>query len=388
MNIHEYQSKNLFRGYNIPVPAGQMAMSSKMAARFAETFDRDSFVVKAQIHAGGRGKGGGVQIVKSVEGVRRTATELLGRPLITPQTDPEGKIVNKVLVEEGLSIDQELYLGILVDRALARVLVLMSASGGMDIEEVAEKDPGALHKVAVHPALGLTAFQARELLFNCGVPAAMVRHGVRLLINLYRLFIDLDASLVEINPLVITTGRQWVAADAKIAFDDSAVLRHPEVKDLTDPLEVDPLELEAHRYGLNYVRLDGQVGTMVNGAGLAMATMDLIQQAGAEPANFLDVGGGASASMVAQGFRIILGDPNVKAILINIFGGILRCDVLAEGVISAVKEVGVKVPVVVRLEGTNVEQGRKLLDESGLDFMVASSLPEVAEKIGAVVKGN
>ncbi len=352
----------------------------------AQSLESDFYVLKAQIHAGGRGKGGGIHFVDNIDEVKRVAFEMLGAPLVTAQTGPQGRIVRKILVEEGLHIDRELYLGMLVDRSLARVVVLMSPRGGMDIEAVAETDPESIFKVVVHPSLGLTAFQARQLLFSCGVPAEMIRSGVSNLLNLYELLMELDASLVEVNPLVVTTEGRWVAADAKVNLDDNALFRHPELRDLADPFEIDRLERTAERFGLSYVRLDGDIGTMVNGAGLAMATMDLIQQAGARPANFLDVGGGASASMVSHGFQLILADPNVKAVLINIFGGILRCDVLAQGVIEAMTEVGVSVPVVVRLEGTNVEEGRRMLNDADLDFIVAHSLADAAEKIAALVK--
>jgi succinyl-CoA synthetase beta subunit len=385
MNIHEYQAKMLFARYGVRVPAGQMCESRQGAVMIAQSLESEAYVVKAQIHAGGRGKGGGVRFVDNLDEIKRVAFEMLGQPLVTPQTGPEGKIVRKLLVEEGLDIAREFYLGMLIDRSLARVVVLMSPQGGMDIEAVAESDPGSIHRVVVNPALGLTAFQARQLLFDCGVPPELIRSGAASLLNLYDLLVDLDASLVEVNPWVITARNRWVAADAKVIIDDNALFRHPELRDLSDPFEIDELERLAQRYGLSYVRMDGDIGTMVNGAGLAMATMDLIQQAGARPANFLDVGGGASATMVSQGFQLILADPNVKAVLINIFGGILRCDVLAQGVIEATREVGVRVPIVVRLEGTNVEEGRRLLNDSGLDFMVAHSLSQAGEKIAALV---
>jgi succinyl-CoA synthetase beta subunit len=385
MNIHEYQAKMLFSRFGVRVPDGQMSDSRQGAVMIAQSLESDAYVIKAQIHAGGRGKGGGVQFVDSMDEVKRVAFEMLGQPLITAQTGPEGKVVRKLLVEEGLDIRREFYLGMLVDRSLSRVSVLMSPRGGMDIEAVAESDPEAIHRVAVHPALGLTSFQARQLLFDCQVPPELVRSGVSSLLNLYDLLIELDASLIEVNPWVITAKNRWVAADAKVIIDDNALFKHPELRDLADPFEVDELERLAQRYGLSYVRMDGDIGTMVNGAGLAMATMDLIGQAGARPANFLDVGGGASASMVSHGFQLILADPNVKAVLINIFGGILRCDVLAQGVIEATKEVGVRVPIVVRLEGTNVSEGRRLLGDSGLDFMVAKTLGEAGEKIAALV---
>ncbi|MBU0513202.1 MAG: ADP-forming succinate--CoA ligase subunit beta [Proteobacteria bacterium] len=386
MNIHEYQAKTLFSRFGVRVPTGQMSDSRQGAVMIAQSLESDTFVIKAQIHAGGRGKGGGIHFVDNIDEVKRVAFEMLGEPLVTPQTGPEGRIVRKILVEEGLHIDRELYLGMLVDRSLSRVVVLMSPRGGMDIEAVAESDPESIFKVVVHPSLGLTAFQARQLLFSCGVGPEMIRSGVSNLLNLYELLMDLDASLVEVNPLVITAGGKWMAADAKVNLDDNALFRHPELRDLADPFEIDQLERAAERYGLSYVRLDGDIGTMVNGAGLAMATMDLIQQAGARPANFLDVGGGASASMVSHGFQLILADPNVKAVLINIFGGILRCYVLAQGVIEAMTEVGVSVPVVVRLEGTNVEEGRRMLHDADLDFMVARSLADAGEKIAALVK--
>ncbi len=385
MKIHEYQAKELLKKFQVPVPEGAVADTNREARQVAEELPAGPFVVKAQIHAGGRGKGGGIKVAATPEEVERLADEILGMTLVTPQTGPEGKLVNQVLVEQAQEIEKELYLGIVIDRSLGRPVIMMSAAGGMEIEEVAAKTPELIIKEAVDPAAGLMPFQARNLAFGVGLPAQLLRPAVSFIENLYRLFIALDCSLAEINPLVITKAGTLLALDAKLNFDDSAMFRHHDLAALEDPSEMDPLEFEARKHHLNYIRLSGNVGAMVNGAGLAMATMDLIKAAGAEPANFLDVGGGASAEMVANGFRIILGDPNVKGVLINIFGGILRCDVLASGVVEAVKTVQVKVPIIVRLEGTNVEQGREILNHSGLTFTVATDMRDAAQKVAALV---
>jgi succinyl-CoA synthetase beta subunit len=385
MKIHEYQAKDLLRQFNVPVPQGNVATNSLEARQVAEELSDGPFVVKAQIHAGGRGKGGGIKVAATFEEVERVADEILGMTLITPQTGPEGKVVNQVLVEQAQDIAQELYLGIVVDRALGRPVIMMSAAGGMEIEEVAARTPEAIFKEAVDPVTGCLPFQARNLAFGIGLHPGLIRPATSFIENLYRMFMALDCSLAEINPLVVTKDGAMLALDAKINLDDNAMFRHHDLAAMEDPEEMDPLEHEARKHHLNYIRLTGNVGAMVNGAGLAMATMDLIKAAGAEPANFLDVGGGASAEMVANGFRIILGDPNVQGVLINIFGGILRCDVLANGVVEAVKQVQVKVPIIVRLEGTNVEQGREILANSGLTFTVATDMRDAAQKVAALV---
>lgn len=386
MKIHEYQAKALFRRFDIPVPVGKDAASAEEARSAAQELGEGRLVVKAQIHAGGRGKGGGVKVVDGFDAVFQAAEGMLGRPLITAQTGPQGQIVRRVLVEQALPIKHELYVGLTIDRSLGRPVFMVSPAGGMDIEEVAEKTPELIFKEAVDPRVGLRPFQCGNLAQKLGWSGALFRPGTTLFANLYKLFASLDASLVEINPLVITEDDRLLALDAKINFDDNALYRHADIRALEDPHEVDPLELEATRHGLNYIRLDGNIGAMVNGAGLAMATMDLIKQAGAEPANFLDVGGGANAEMIANGFRIILSDQRVKAILINIFGGILRCDVLARGVIEAASKQNVEVPIIIRLEGTNVEEGRRLLAGSGLTFSVAGDLKDAAEKVAALVR--
>jgi succinyl-CoA synthetase beta subunit len=385
MKIHEYQAKDLLKQFNVPVPQGNVATTSREARQVAEELVDGPFVVKAQIHAGGRGKGGGIKTAVSLEEVEDVADQILGMTLVTPQTGPEGKLVNRVLVEQAQDIAQELYLGLVVDRASGRPVIMMSAEGGMEIEEVAARTPELIFKETVNPAAGFLAYQARNLAFGIGLAPTLIRPATSFIENLYRMFTSLDCSLAEINPLVVTKGGAMLALDAKINLDDNALFRHHDLAAMDDPGEMDPLEHEARQHHLNYIRLTGNVGAMVNGAGLAMATMDLIKAAGAEPANFLDVGGGASAEMVANGFRIILGDPNVKGVLINIFGGILRCDVLANGVVEAVKRVQVKVPIIVRLEGTNVEAGREILNNSGLTFTVASDMQDAAQKVAALV---
>jgi len=386
MKIHEYQAKELLNKYSIPIPQGGVAFSPGDAADVAGTLGGYPVVVKAQIHAGGRGKGGGVKLAQSAADVRNLAGQIIGMNLVTHQTGPEGKLVKKVLVEQGLNIAKELYLSIIPDRAIAKIVVMASQAGGMDIEEVAAKTPQQIIKVSINPLQGIQAYHCREVAFGLNLAPVVMKPFVAMLKNLYRLFVDYDCSLVEINPLVITAEDTVVALDAKINFDDNALFRHKDIQEYRDLDEEDPLEVEASKYDLNYINLDGNVGNMVNGAGLAMATMDLIKLAGAEPANFLDVGGGASAEMVENGFRIILSDKNVKGILINIFGGILRCDVLAEGVVQAAKKTGINVPVVVRMEGTNIEEGRRILAESGLDLITATNLKDAARKVAEIVK--
>jgi succinyl-CoA synthetase beta subunit len=385
MKIHEYQAKDLLKKFHVPVPQGDVATTSREARQMAEGLEAGPFVVKAQIHAGGRGKGGGIKTASTLEEVEKVADQILGMTLVTPQTGPEGKLVNKVLIEQAQDIAQELYLGMVVDRASGRPVIMMSAEGGMEIEEVAARTPELIFKEAIDPAAGFFPYQARNLAFGIGLNPALIRSATSFIENLYRMFTSLDCSLAEINPLVVTKDGAMLALDAKINIDDNAMFRHHDLAAMEDPEEMDPLEHEARKHHLNYIRLTGNVGAMVNGAGLAMATMDLIKAAGAEPANFLDVGGGASAEMVANGFRIILGDPNVKGVLINIFGGILRCDVLANGVVEAVQQVQVKVPIIVRLEGTNVELGREILDKSGLTFTVATDMLDAAKKVAALV---
>jgi len=386
MKIHEYQAKELFKKYSVPIPEGRVAISPDEAAGIAKILGGYPVVVKAQVHAGGRGKGGGVKLAQSEPEVRNVAGQIIGMDLITHQTGPRGRRVKKVLVEQGLNIEKELYLSIVPDRAIAKIVVMASESGGMDIEEVAAKTPEKMIRVAINPLQGIQAYHCREVAFGLNLAPAVLKPFVAMLKNLYRLFVDNDCSLVEINPLVITAEDTVIALDAKINFDDNAMFRHRDIAEYRDLDEEDPLEVEAAKYNLNYINLDGNVGNMVNGAGLAMATMDLIKFAGAEPANFLDVGGGASAEMVENGFRIILSDPNVKGILINIFGGILRCDVLAEGVVKAAQKTNINVPVVVRMEGTNIEEGRRILSESGLKLTTATDLKDAAQKVAEILK--
>jgi succinyl-CoA synthetase beta subunit len=385
MKIHEYQAKELFKKYSVPVPEGGVAFKADEAVAVANKLADYPVVVKAQIHAGGRGKGGGVKLAQSADEVQSVAREIIGMKLVTPQTGADGRLVKKVLVEQGLNIGKELYLSIIPERASAQIVIMASESGGMDIEAVAAKTPEKIIRVPVNPLLGIQAYHCRAVAFGLNLSPAVMKPFVAMLKNLYRLFVDYDCSLLEINPLVITAEEAVMALDAKVNFDDNALFKHPDIHEYRDIDEEDPLEVEASRFNLNYINLDGNVGNMVNGAGLAMATMDIIKQAGAEPANFLDVGGGASAEMVENGFRIILSDKNVKGILINIFGGILRCDVLANGVVEAAKKTGIKVPVVVRMEGTNVAEGRKILAESGLNLITAADLKEAAQKIAEVV---
>jgi len=380
MKIHEYQAKAILGQFNVPVPRGEVAYTAEEAEEAAKRIG-GSVVVKAQIHAGGRGKGGGVKIARNVEEAGVIARRMIGMKLVTHQTGPEGRIVQRLLVEETLPIERELYLGIVLDRVQGLPVFMASAAGGMEIEEVAAKTPEAILKEAFLPGVGLQAYQARKLAFGIGIPPASANGAVAAMLALARAYIAMDASLAEINPFILTSDGKVYALDAKINFDDNSLYRHKELIDLRDLNEEDPLEVEASRFGLNYIKLDGTVGCMVNGAGLAMATMDIIKYAGGSPANFLDVGGGASAEQVKNAFRILLSDPHVKAVLINIFGGILRCDTLATGVVGAARDLNIQVPIVVRMEGTNVEMGRKILLESGLNFTVGADMRDAAEKV-------
>ena len=370
--------------FGVPVPRGEVAFTPAEAVDAAKRLGGRVTVVKAQIHAGGRGKGGGVKIARSSDEVEQFAKQLIGMTLVTHQTGPEGRKVGRVLVEEGLEIERELYLSILIDRASASPVIIGSAAGGMDIEEVAAREPEKILREHINPGTGIVAFQGRKLAFGMGLSAGPANKLVKLLDAIYKAFIETDASMIEINPLILTKGGDLLALDAKVTFDDNALYRHPDLRELRDIGEEDPLEVEASTFSLNYIRLDGNIGCMVNGAGLAMATMDIIKLAGGEPANFLDVGGGANAEQIKNAFRILMADKNVKAVLINIFGGILRCDVLAQGVIAAVTELGVRVPIVVRMEGTNVEEGKRMLRESTLSFTTADSMGEAAEKVVAL----
>ena len=382
MKIHEYQAKEILRQHSVPVPRGKVAFSADEVKAAAEELG-GRVVVKAQIHAGGRGKGGGVKIAENADEVAQLAEQIIGMTLVTHQTGSEGRLVKRVLVEETLPIERELYLGVVLDRALGKPVFMASSAGGMEIEQVAADTPELILKETIEPGLGLAAFQARRLAFGMDVPSELIAAAANAMTALAEAYDATDANLVEINPFVLTSDGQAVALDAKMDFDDNALFRHPELKDLRDLGEEEPLETDAHNHGLNYIKLDGNIGCMVNGAGLAMATMDIIQYAGGMPANFLDAGGGASADQVKNGFRIILSDKNVRAILINIFGGILKVDTLAEGVVAAAKELAIEVPIVLRLEGTNVELGRKILAESGMDFIVADNMNEAAEKVVA-----
>ncbi len=385
MKIHEYQAKELFRSHNIPVPDGELCYKPEEAQEAAEKFGLP-VAVKAQVHAGGRGKGGGVRVAKSVDEALEAARDILGMSLVTQQTGTSGRTVNKVLVEQGVSIKKELYLSLIVNRDDATVTIMASQDGGMDIEEVAAATPERIIKVGISTLLNIQGYHVRQVIIGLELPPAVAKQCGQLLRNLYKLFVSYDCSLLEINPLIITDDDQLIALDAKIDVDSNALFRHADVEAMRDPLEEDPNELEAAKYDLNYIKLEGTIGNMVNGAGLAMATMDIIKQAGAEPANFLDVGGGASAERVENGFRIILSDPNVKGILINIFGGILRCDILAQGVVQAAQSLDLEVPVVVRMEGTNVEEGRRILAESGLDLINAVDLSDAAAKIAEIAR--
>jgi succinyl-CoA synthetase beta subunit len=380
MKIHEYQAKAILAKFDVPVPRGEVAFTVAEAESAAKKLG-GSVVVKAQIHAGGRGKGGGVKIAKSAEEAALIAEKMLGMTLVTHQTGPEGRLVQRLLVEETLPIDKELYLGIVLDRATGKLVFMASAAGGMEIEEVVAKDPNAILKEVIEPGYGMTPFQARKLAFGIGIPAASVPGAVQAIIALTKACEANDATLAEINPFILTKDGKVYALDAKINFDDNAMFRHRDLMELRDLNEEDPLEVEASKFGLNYVKLDGDVACMVNGAGLAMATMDIIKYAGGSPANFLDVGGGANAEQIKNAFRILLSDKGVKAVLINIFGGILRCDTLATGVLAAARDLDVKVPIVIRMEGTNVQEGRRILKESGFNFTVAEGMRDAAEKV-------
>jgi succinyl-CoA synthetase beta subunit len=381
MKIHEYQGKELLKKFGVAVPRGIVARTPEEAATAAKELGSDVVVVKAQIHAGGRGKGGGVKLARSSEEAKSIAQQMLGMKLVTHQTGPEGREVGVLLIEEGLPIDREFYLGIVLDRASGRPVFMASSAGGMDIEEVAANTPEKILKETVDPAVGFRAFQARKLAFGLGIPNELIGQAVKFMQALYGAYEQMDASLVEINPFLLTKDNRLIALDAKINFDDNALFRHKDFLELRDLNEEEPLEIEASKFDLNYIKLDGNIACMVNGAGLAMATMDIIKLAGGEPANFLDVGGGASQERVEAAFRILLADPNVKAVLINIFGGIVRCDMVARGVVEAAKNLGIKVPVVVRLEGTNVEEGQRVIRESGLNFTVANGMQDAAEKV-------
>ncbi|MGY4794417.1 ADP-forming succinate--CoA ligase subunit beta [Lysinibacillus sp. FSL K6-0057] len=385
MNIHEYQGKEILRKYGVAVPNGKVAFSPDEAVKVAKELGSNVTVVKAQIHAGGRGKAGGVKIAKNLDEVRTYAKELLGKILVTHQTGPEGKEVKRLYIEEGSDIQKEYYLSLVLDRATSRVTVMGSEEGGMDIEEVAETNPEKIFKEVVDPVVGLTSFQARRMAFNMNIPANLVGKAVKLMLGLYQAFIDKDASIVEINPLVVTGQGDVVALDAKFNFDANALYRHKDIVELRDFDEEDAKEIEASKYDLSYISLDGNIGCMVNGAGLAMATMDTISYYGGSPANFLDVGGGATAEKVTEAFKIILSDSNVKGIFVNIFGGIMKCNIIAEGVVTAAKEIGLAVPLVVRLEGTNVELGKEILNASGLNIVAADSMADGAQKIVGLV---
>jgi succinyl-CoA synthetase beta subunit len=389
MKIHEYQAKGILKKYGVAVPRGTMALSqeeAEAAARELFSSGASGVVVKAQIHAGGRGKGGGVKIAKSVAEAGELAGRMLGMKLVTHQTGPEGRIVRRLLIEETLPIEKELYLGILVDRGEGKPVFMASAAGGMDIEQVAAEKPEAILKQYIDPGMGLEPFQARKIAFALGLKASQINPAVTFLTSLYRAFLDTDASLVEINPFISCTDGRLFALDAKLNFDDNALFRHADLRELRDITEEDTLEVEASKYSLNYIKLDGSVGCMVNGAGLAMATMDIIKYAGGMPANFLDVGGGANAEQVAHAFEILLSDKNVRAVLINIFGGILRVDTLATGVVDAARKTQIQLPIVLRLEGTNVQEGKKILQESGLNFLIAETMKDAAEKVVAAAK--
>ena len=386
MKIHEYQAKALLAKFGVPVPRGHVAFDKDAARVAAQQLGTKVVVVKAQIHAGGRGKAGGVKLAKSPDEAASLAEKMLGMKLVTPQTGEEGRIVRRLLVEEGLDIKRELYLSVVVDRAVGAPVFMASAAGGMEIEEVAKENPDAIIRQKIDPATGFQAYHARKLGFGLGLPAEMTGVAVQFLQSVYRAFLETDASLLEINPLIVTGDGKLVALDAKVQLDDNALFRHPEYKELRDLDEETPLEVEASKFKLNYIHLDGTIACMVNGAGLAMATMDIIKLSGGSPANFLDVGGGASEEQVKNAFRLLLSDPNVKAVFVNIFGGILRCDVLASGVVNAAKELKFKVPVVVRMEGTNVEQGQAILKNSGLNFTIAQGMKDGAEKAVALAR--
>jgi succinyl-CoA synthetase beta subunit len=386
MKIHEHQGKEVLRRFGVPVPQGEVAFTAADARSAAERLGGGTVVVKAQIHAGGRGKGGGVKVVKNPAEAHDTASRILGMNLVTHQTGPEGRTVGRVLVEQGLDIARELYLGLVIDRSTQRPILMASPDGGVEIEKVAEETPERIFKVLIDPALGLQPYQARQLAFALGLKGDQVGKAVKLMTSVYQAFVGTDASLVEVNPLIVTGSGDLLALDAKMTFDDNALFRHADLKAYRDLSEEDPLEIEASKFSLNYIKLDGTIGCMVNGAGLAMATMDIIKLAGGEPANFLDVGGGANAEQIKNAFRILMSDASVKAVLINIFGGILRCDVLAQGVIAAVTDLGVRVPIVIRMEGTNVELGKQMLRDSGLNFTTSDSMDEAAAKAVKLAK--
>jgi succinyl-CoA synthetase beta subunit len=387
MKIHEYQAKAILSRYGVTTPRGEVAFTKEEAREAAQRLKSKIVVVKAQIHAGGRGKAGGVKLARSADEAADIASQILGMNLVTVQTGPGGRIVKRVLIEEGLDIKRELYLSILVDRGTGKVLFMASAAGGMEIEEVAKNNPEAIIRETIHPVVGLQPYQARKLAFGLGLSGEVATHAAPFFQALHRAFVDTDSSLLEINPCVLTGDGRIVALDAKMTFDDNGLFRHKELRELRDLDEEDPLEVEASKYGLNYIKLDGTVACMVNGAGLAMATMDIIKYAGGSPANFLDVGGGASSDQVKNAFRILMSDPSVRAVFINIFGGILRCDVLATGVVAATKDLHVKVPVVVRMEGTNVEKGQQILRDSGLNFTIADGMKDAAQKVVALAGG-
>ncbi|MCA1565028.1 MAG: ADP-forming succinate--CoA ligase subunit beta [Acidobacteria bacterium] len=386
MKIHEYQGKELLRKFGVPVPRGVVAHTPEEAFDAAKELGTDVVVVKAQIHAGGRGKGGGVKLAKSPEEAREVASQILGMQLVTHQTGPEGQEVRVLLVEEGLPIDKEFYLGIVLDRASGRPVFMASSAGGMDIEEVAAHTPEKILKETIDPAIGFRPYQARKLAFGLGLPADLINQAAKFMQSLYTAYEQMDATLLEINPFLLTKDKRLIALDAKVNFDDNAMFRHKDFADLRDLNEEEPLEIEASKFDLNYIKLDGNIACMVNGAGLAMATMDIIKLAGGEPANFLDVGGGASQERVEAAFKILLADENVEAVLINIFGGIVRCDMVARGVVGAAKNLGLSLPVVVRLEGTNVEEGQRVIRESGLNFTVAKGMRDAAEKVVGLAK--
>lgn len=381
MKIHEYQGKELLKKYNVPVPQGILVNDKSEAAQAARKIGTPVVVVKAQIHAGGRGKGGGVKLAKSPEDAERLAGEIIGMNLITPQTGTEGRRVKKVLIEEGMTIVKELYMGILLDRQTSKIMIMASEAGGMEIEEVAAKSPQKIIKELVDPLIGVKPYLARKIAFALNLSGDVLKHAVPFIINLYECYLKEDCSMLEINPLVVTADNRLLALDAKVTIDDSALYRHKETCEYRDLDEEDPTEIEAGKFKLNYIKLDGNIGCMVNGAGLAMATMDIIKHSGGQPANFLDVGGGANEEMIENAFRILLSDANVKAVLINIFGGILRCDILANGVVAAAKKLHIKVPVVVRMEGTNMEEGHNILTHSGFNFIVANGMKDAARKV-------
>jgi succinyl-CoA synthetase beta subunit len=390
MKIHEYQAKDILAKYGVAIPRGEVANTLEEALDVTKRLfaqGATGVVVKAQIHAGGRGKGGGVKVAKNADQAEEYAKQILGMQLITHQTGPEGQKVRRLLIEETAAIDRELYLGIVLDRAAAKLVFMASQAGGMEIEEVAAKDPKAIFKTYIDPAVGFEPYQARKLAFALGLKPTQINEAVKFMTGLYKAFVDTDASLLEINPFITTKDDKLFALDCKINFDDNAIFRHKDLKELRDVNEEDPLEVEASKYALNYIKLDGNIACMVNGAGLAMATMDIIQYAGGSPANFLDVGGGANQQQIEHAFEILLSDKNVRAIFINIFGGILRVDVLATGVVAAAKKLDVKVPIVLRLEGTNVEEGRRILADSGLNFQVGATMKDAAEKVVAAAKG-